>query len=85
MTRPAPLPVTQAFATATCFHFFFFEADIDKALGGFITAWLAMALALRFGYPLMAMWLAGGSRRNIIAAKRVSAGTAPYHPHRTFM
>jgi hypothetical protein len=57
MTRPVPLLVRQAFATATSFHFFFFGADIDKVLGAFITAWLAMALVLKFGYPRIAMWL----------------------------
>ena len=55
--RPVPLLVRQAFATATSFHFFFFGADIDKVLGAFITAWLAMALVLKFGYPRIAMWL----------------------------
>jgi hypothetical protein len=54
MTRPAPLIIRQAFATATVFSAFAFAADIDKALGGLITGWLAMALVMRFVYPMIA-------------------------------
>jgi hypothetical protein len=74
MTRPVPLIVRQAFATAASFHIFFFEEDIDKALGLFITAWFAMALVLKFGYPLIAMWLSGEPRINLIARKRRFTG-----------
>jgi hypothetical protein len=70
MTRPAPLLVRQAFATATSFHVFFFEVDIDKGLGAFITGWLAMALILKFGYPLIETWVAGTPRRNVVSGKR---------------
>jgi hypothetical protein len=70
MTRPVPVFVRQAFATATSFHVFFFEEDIDKGLGFFITAWLAMALVLKFGYPLVATWLTCASRINIVSGKR---------------
>jgi hypothetical protein len=65
MTRPVPELVRQAFATATSFHVFLFEADIDKALGGFIVGWLAMALILKFGYPLIKIWLTGAPRVRI--------------------
>ena len=67
MTRPAPELVRQAFATATFFHVFLFEADIDKALGGFIVGWLAMALMLKFGYPRIEMWLTGAPRIRIVS------------------
>jgi hypothetical protein len=70
MTRPAPLLVRQAFATATSFHVFFFEVDIDKGLGAFITGWLAMALILKFGYPLIETWVTGTPRRNVVSGKR---------------
>jgi hypothetical protein len=74
MTRPVPMLVRQAFATAISFHVFYFEVDISKALGAFITAWLAMALVLKFGYPLIAMWLAGTPRRNVVSGKRLLSG-----------
>ena len=54
MTRSAPLLVRHAFATATLFQAFAFAEDIDKALGGFITGFIAMALTLKFAYPLVA-------------------------------
>ena len=75
MTRPAPLAVREAFMTATLFLSFQFETNIDKALGGFITACLAMALVLRFGYPSIARWLAGArvQRRRIPGALRTGA------------
>jgi hypothetical protein len=59
MTRSAPLLIREAFTTATLFLAFRFEENIDKALGGFITGCLAMALALKFAYPMFARWLAG--------------------------
>jgi hypothetical protein len=74
MTRPVPMLVRQAFATAVSFHVFYFEVDISKALGAFITAWLAMALVLKFGYPLIAMWLSGEPRIKLISGKRGLAG-----------
>jgi hypothetical protein len=60
MTRPKPLLIREAFMTASVFSSFAFEANIDKVLGGFITGCLAMALVLKFGYPIIAQWLAGG-------------------------
>jgi len=67
MTQPAPLVIRQAFATATVFSTFAYAADIDKALGGLITGWLAMALVMRFIYPMVAQW--GPNRRGILAAR----------------
>ena len=61
MTRSAPLLIRQAFATATSFLAFPFAEDIDKALGGFITGFIAMALTLKFAYPILARWLASRS------------------------
>jgi hypothetical protein len=66
MTRPAPLLIRQAFATATVFSAFAFAADIDKALGGLITGWLAMALVMRFIYPMIATPVR--DRQGVIAA-----------------
>jgi hypothetical protein len=60
MTRRAPLCIREGFATASLFLSFSFAANIDKALGGFITGFLVMAMALKFGYPIIAQWLAGG-------------------------
>jgi hypothetical protein len=57
MTRPAPLLVREAMTTAAFFIAFSFATNIDKALGGFLTNWLALALALKFGYPTIAPWL----------------------------
>ena len=74
MTRPVSLLVRQAFATATSFYVFFFEVDIDKGLGAFIVGWLAMALILKFGYPLIATWLNGASRIYVIPGKRHLTG-----------
>ena len=59
MTRSAPLLIREALTTATLFLAFPFEENIDKALGGFITGCLAMALVLKFAYPMFARWLAG--------------------------
>jgi hypothetical protein len=71
MARPVPALVRQGFAAATSFHVFFFEVDIDKGLGAFITGWLAMALVLKFGYPLIATWLTGAPAMRIVSQKRV--------------
>jgi hypothetical protein len=60
MTRSAPLPIRSAFTTASLALSFSFAANIDKALGGFITGVVVMALVLKFGYPRIAQWLAGG-------------------------
>lgn len=57
VTRNAPLFVCEALATAAFFLPFSFATNIDKALGGFLTNWLAFALALKFGYPMIAPWL----------------------------
>jgi hypothetical protein len=59
MTRPAPLIIREAFTTATLFLTFKFEANIDKALGGFIVDCLVMSVAMRFGYPIIGPWLTG--------------------------
>ena len=61
MTRSAPLLIREAFTTATLFLAFRFEENIDKALGGFITGFLVMALVLKFAYPMIARWLSSGS------------------------
>lgn len=75
MTRRVPLLVRHAFTTATIFISFKFETDIDKSLGAFITGWLAMALLLRFGYPMIAYWLIDpGSRLKV---KRAALGDVP--------
>lgn len=60
MTRRLPIAVRQAFATAVLFLAFPFAADIDKALGGFLTGVIAMAVAAKFGYPPLAGWLGAG-------------------------
>ena len=66
MTRSAPLIIRAAFTTASLFLCFQFAANIDKALGGFVVGCLAMGLALKFGYPMIAQWLAGpGAGRNV--------------------
>jgi hypothetical protein len=59
MTRAAPLQIREAFTTATLFRVFAYEANIDKALGGFILSFLVMALVLKFAYPMIARWLVG--------------------------
>jgi hypothetical protein len=58
MTRPAPLLIREAFTTATLFLVFSIGENIDKSLGGFVVDCLAMGLALKFGYPMIARWLA---------------------------
>lgn len=57
MSRPPPLAIVAAFATSAVFLTFRFEANIDKAFGGFITNVLVLALVLEFGYPLLDKWL----------------------------
>jgi hypothetical protein len=57
MTRPAPLVIRQAVTTASLFSAFAYEANIDKALGGYLVGTVALALALKFGYPILAKWL----------------------------
>jgi len=71
MTRSAPWAIRTAFTTAILFNSFTFGTNIDKALGVFITGWIAMALALKFGYPMIAQWLAGGR-----VDARINAGPA---------
>jgi hypothetical protein len=80
MTRFAPLLVREAFTTATIFLSFLFETDIDKALGGFITGFLAMALALKFAYPILARWLTEShSGWRTISGGYVKNAEAPRH------
>jgi hypothetical protein len=56
MTRRAPILVREALAVAAFFLSFSIATNIDKALGGFLTNWLALGVALRFGYPFVASW-----------------------------
>jgi hypothetical protein len=67
------LLIREAFTTATLFLAFPFEENIDKALGGFITGCLAMALVLRFAYPMIARWLTGpqASRRRVYSNRSI--------------
>jgi hypothetical protein len=76
MTRSAPLIVREAFTTASLFLSFPFAANIDKALGGFVIGCLVMALALKFGYPMIAQWLAG-ARADRRAGVERATGSAP--------
>jgi hypothetical protein len=65
MTRPAPLLIREAFATASLFLSFSYAHNVDKELGGFVTGFVALMLLLKFGYPKIATWLAAGDgRRN---------------------
>jgi hypothetical protein len=57
MGRNAPLIIRQAFATVSIFSAFSYESNIDKALGGFLVAFIGLALALKFGYPMVGKWL----------------------------
>jgi hypothetical protein len=57
MTRNAPLIVRQAFCTGCLFSSFGYQMNIDKALGGCLVGFIAMTLALKFGYPLVSSWL----------------------------
>ena len=68
MTRSAPLMIREAFATAALFQSFQFAADIDKALGGFVVGCLALGLMLKFGYPMIAQWLAGSRGAGVYPA-----------------
>ena len=76
MTRPAPLIIREAFTTASLFLAFPFAANIDKALGACITGCVMMALALKFGYPMIAQWL-GGVHAVRRTAVDQTAGSAP--------
>lgn len=77
MTRPVPLMLRSAFATATFFQTYQFAGNIDKEFGGFVIAVLAMSLILKYGYPIFALWLAGAD------TGRVSAPTRPLIAKRT--
>jgi len=69
MSRASPIGLRQAFMVGTLFNCFPFETDIDKSLGGFVTGFLTMAVALKFGYPFLKSWLYGQlSRRKVLAA-----------------
>jgi hypothetical protein len=57
MSRPVPWSVRLACATSAIFFTCRFETDIDKAFGAFVTALLAMVLALKYGYPMIEDWL----------------------------
>jgi hypothetical protein len=59
MTRNAPYLIRQAFATTALFGFFQFGQNFNKALGTFLVGFMVLALVLKFGYPLIANWLAG--------------------------
>jgi hypothetical protein len=59
MTRTVPRGVCEAFATSCLVLTFRYEANVDNALGGFLTGFIALALVLRFGYPRIARWLSG--------------------------
>lgn len=61
MTRDAPYLIRQAFAATALFSFFQFGTNFNKALGSFAVGFAVLALVLKFGYPLIAQWLAGGS------------------------
>jgi hypothetical protein len=64
MTRAVPINFRYAFMVAALFNCFAFAADIDKSFGGFVTGFLAMALALKFGYPFAKPWLYGSLSPN---------------------
>jgi hypothetical protein len=72
MTRLVPLPIRIAFTTALLFRSFTFETNIENALGAFITGWVVMALALKFGYPTIAQWLTGRPVDARISADRIA-------------
>jgi hypothetical protein len=57
MTRSVSWNVRQACATSAIFFTCRFETDIDKAFGAFVTAFLAILLALKYGYPMIEGWL----------------------------
>jgi hypothetical protein len=58
MTRSGPLYLRQGCATACVFAKFTYGSNIDKALGFVVTGFLAVAVILRYGYPIVAGWLA---------------------------
>ncbi len=62
MTRNAPLLIRQAFAAGGLFLFFQFGTNFNKALGSFLVGFIMLALVLKFGYPIVAKWLAGSGR-----------------------
>jgi hypothetical protein len=71
MSRNAPLIVRQGFTTISTFSAFAYEANIDKALGGFLVTFIGLALALKFGYPVLKKWLVprvGRERYDLSAA-----------------
>jgi hypothetical protein len=59
MTRSVPIRVREAFAVGAIFNSFAFAANIDKELGGFVMAVLVLALALKYGYPVIAPLISG--------------------------
>jgi hypothetical protein len=61
MTRDAPLIVRRAFCTGCLFSSFGYAMNIDKAFGANLLGFIAMSLALKFGYPLVSTWLADRS------------------------
>jgi hypothetical protein len=61
MTRDAPLIVRRAFCAGCLFSTFGYQMNIDKALGGNLVGFIAMAVTLKFGYPLISTWLADRS------------------------
>jgi hypothetical protein len=63
MTRPTPLIVRQAFATASLIAAFAYESNIEKALGGYMIGFVVLALVLKFGYPPLAGWITESPRR----------------------
>lgn len=62
LTRRVHPAVREAIAIATLFTQFAFAANIDKALGGCVIAFVGMALMLKYGYRLVAPWLAAPGR-----------------------
>lgn len=76
MTRPVDLAVRDAVAIATLFTQFAFAANIDKALGGSIIAFVGMALMLKFGYPVIARWLVE-PRANVPVYATAPTGKVP--------
>jgi hypothetical protein len=63
MTREAPYFVRQAFTVAALFDSFQFGINFNKSLGTFLIGFMVLALVLRFGYPLVAQWLADGAAK----------------------
>lgn len=63
MSRDAPFLVRQAFTATALFSFFQFGTNFNKALGMFLVGFAVLAIVLRYGYPPIAGWLAGGAPR----------------------